>query len=112
MKVCKLIHVMGGLAAAFGLSLAQAADAVPELAKTKECMSCHAVDKEMPKAPSFRDIAKKYNGMANVETMLVQKVREGGVGHWGANPMPGAGARAKVSEDEAQALVAWVLSQK
>jgi cytochrome c len=112
MKVCKLIHVVGGLAVAMSLSMAQAADAVPELAKTKECMSCHAVDKDMAKAPSFRNIAKKYNGMANVETMLVQKVQAGGVGHWGPNPMPGPGARVQVSDDEAKALVAWVLSQK
>jgi cytochrome c len=92
--------------------MARAADPVPELAKTKECMTCHAVDRDMAKAPSFRNIAKKYHGVANVELMLVQKVRSGGVGHWGPNPMPGAGARVEVSEDEAKALVAWILSQK
>jgi len=89
------------------LSMSAQAD-VLELAKEKECMSCHAIDKEMPKAPSFKDIANKYSDRFQV--MLEHKVMSGGVGHWGSAPMPGVGARPAVSEDEATQLVAWILS--
>jgi cytochrome c len=83
------------------------------LAESKQCFSCHAMDKEMPKAPSFKAIAKKYKGMANAEVMLARKVQVGGEGHWGAAPMPASGgARPVVSEAEAKELVGWVLSQK
>lgn len=112
MRVWKLTYVVGCFAMASSLSTAHADGTVLELAKTKECLTCHAADTDMAKAPSFRNIARKYHGAANVESMLVQKVKAGGVGHWGPNPMPGAGARVEVSEDEAKALVAWVLSQK
>src|SRR5574340_1127462 len=97
MKIRKQLRIMLGVAASVACSQIQAAE-VPELAKTKECMSCHAVDKDMPKAPSFEKIAKKYRGVANVEVMLVQKVKVGGVGHWGPNAMPGAAAREQVSD--------------
>ena len=103
------LRIALGVAASIACCHVQAAD-VPELAKSKECMSCPDVDKEMPKAPSFLSISKKYRGVANAEGMLVQKVRVGGVGHWGPNPMPGAGARPEVSDAEAKALVSWVLS--
>ena len=82
------------------------------LAQSKQCFSCHALDKEMPKAPSFKAIARKYKGVANAEVMLADKVRVGGVGHWGSAPMPAAGPRPAVSEAEAKELAAWVLAQK
>ena len=109
MEMKNQLRIMLGVVASVACCQIQAAD-VPELAKTKECMSCHAVDKDMPKAPSFQSIAKKYRGVANVEVMLVQKVKVGGVGHWGPNAMPGTAARQAVSDDEAKTLVTWVLS--
>ena len=109
MNMQKAFRVMAGLSLLAALPQIQAAE-VPALAEAKDCMSCHSVDKDMAKAPSFRSIAKKYKGVANAEAMLVQKVKVGGVGHWGPSPMPGAGARPQVSEDEAKTLVTWVLS--
>lgn len=41
-----------------------------------------------------------------------EQVQAGGVGHWGSNPVPGAGARVQVSSEEAKTLVNWVLSLK
>ena len=82
------------------------------LAESKQCFSCHALDQEMPKAPSFKAIARKYKGMSNAELMLAQKVKAGGVGHWGPAAMPPAGPRPAVSDAEAKELVQWVLSQK
>ena len=111
MNTNRMLQLTVGSAMLAALSPLQAAE-VPELAKTKECMSCHGVEQALAKAPSFKEIAKKYSGVANADTMLVQKVKVGGVGHWGPSPMPGAGARVEVSEEEAKALVAWVLSLK
>jgi cytochrome c len=81
------------------------------LAEEKQCFSCHSADKEMGKAPAFTAIAKKYKGVANAEVYLAQKIRDGGVGHWGPDAMPGAGARPLVSDSEAKQLVTWVLAQ-
>ncbi|MFW5329339.1 c-type cytochrome [Hydrogenophaga aromaticivorans] len=78
------------------------------LAKSKNCMACHAVDKKLV-GPAYKDVAKKYAGNAKAADMLAEKVVKGGSGVWGAIPMP---ANPQVSAAEAKKLVAWVLSQK
>lgn len=98
-----------GLALIGSLTLGHAAD-MTELAKAKECFTCHATTATMPKAPSFQDIAKKHKGLAEARNMLAEKVKVGGSGHWGASPMPASGgARVEVSDDEARALAGWIL---
>jgi cytochrome c len=103
----KLMLVSLGLLAASTAAYADTAD----LAKAKECLSCHSIDKEGAKAPSFKAIATKYKGVKNADIALTQTVKNGGVGHWGNAPMP-AGGRPTVTDAEAKELVAWVLSQK
>ena len=98
--------VASALAAAFGYSLPALADA--ELARAKNCMACHAVDKKLI-GPSYKDVALKYANDRNATPKLAKKVREGGVGVWGQIPMP---ANPQVSADEATKLVNWVLGQK
>lgn len=78
------------------------------LAKSKNCMACHAVDKKLV-GPAYKDIAKKYAGDAKAADMLAAKIIKGGSGVWGAIPMP---ANPQVSEADAKKLVGWVLSQK
>lgn len=78
------------------------------LAKAKNCMACHAVDKKLV-GPSYKDVAKKYGSDAKAADMLASKIMKGGSGVWGAIPMP---ANPQVSEAEAKKLAAWVLSQK
>jgi cytochrome c len=80
----------------------------PDLAKAKNCMTCHAVDTKLV-GPAYKDVAKKYAGDKTAEAKLVQKVIKGGSGTWGVVPMP---ANAQVSEAEAKTLVKWVLSMK
>ncbi|MBE0472714.1 c-type cytochrome [Rhodoferax sp.] len=77
------------------------------LAKKKNCMACHAVEKKVV-GPAYKDVAKKYAGQ-NVEAKLVTKIKQGGSGVWGAIPMP---ANPQVSDAEAKQLVTWVLSLK
>lgn len=86
---------------------AYADDAAAALAKAKNCMACHAVDKKLV-GPSYKDVAAKYKGDAKAPAMLATKVKAGGKGAWGAIPMPPN----NVTPDEAAKLVAWVLSQK
>jgi len=78
------------------------------LAKSKNCMACHAVDKKLV-GPAYKDVAKKYAGDAKAVDMLATKIRKGGAGVWGAIPMP---ANPQVSDAEAKKLAAWVLGLK
>ena len=92
------------------LVLAPAAPALANeaLAKTKNCMACHATDKKLV-GPAYKDVAAKYAGQKDAVDKLAQKVMKGSTGVWGPVPMP---ANAQVSEAEAKTLVAWVLGQK
>ena len=94
------------LVAVSGILMAVPAFASVELAKQKNCLACHAVDKKLV-GPSYKDIAAKYKSDKNAQAVLAKKIREGGVGVWGQIPMP---ANPQVNEQEAQALAKWVLS--
>ncbi|WP_180682717.1 c-type cytochrome [Tepidicella baoligensis] len=76
------------------------------LARSKNCMACHAVDKKLV-GPSYKDISAKYAGDPNAVARLATKIQRGGSGVWGAIPMP---ANPQVSDAEAQKLAAWSLS--
>ncbi|NMG55101.1 c-type cytochrome [Aromatoleum aromaticum] len=95
-------------AVAAGLLSAAPAFASAELAKAKNCLACHAVDKKLV-GPSYQDVAKKYAGQADAVAKLADKIQKGGSGVWGPVPMP---ANPQVSADEAKLLATWVLSQK
>ena len=85
-----------------------AAFASADLAKAKNCLACHAVDKKLV-GPAFKDIAAKYAKDSGAAANLAKKVREGGSGVWGQVPMP---PNPQVSAEEAATLASWVLSQK
>ena len=46
---------------AMALSVAAPAMADEALAKSKNCMACHAIDKKLV-GPAYKDVAKKYAG--------------------------------------------------
>lgn len=93
------------LLAAAGILSAGAVQADEALAKSKQCMTCHQLDKKVV-GPAYKEVAKKYT--AKDEAMLVDKVLKGGKGSWGPVPMPPN----KVTPEEAQKLVKWILSLK
>lgn len=93
---------------AMALSVAAPAMADEALAKSKNCMACHAVDKKLV-GPAYKDVAKKYAGQKDAEATLVSHVLKGSKDVWGPVPMP---ANANVTEAEAKKLVGWVLSLK
>jgi cytochrome c len=96
------------VALATATGFASTAMASPDLAKSKNCASCHSPEKGIL-GPSYQAVAQKYANDRNAVAKLTEKVMGGGVGVWGKIPMP---ANPQVSKDEAEALVKWVLSQK
>ncbi len=94
-----------------GAMLAWAAIAMPAqanlaLAQKNACTACHAVDKKLI-GPAYQDVAKKYAGQKDAAAALVESIRKGGSGKWGAVPMP---AQPNLSEADAKTLAAWVLA--
>jgi len=89
-------------------SFSGAALADMALAQAKNCMACHAVDKKLV-GPPYKDIAAKYKGDGAAVDRLAVKIMKGGMGVWGAIPMP---ANPQVSDAEAKKLAQWVLSAK
>ena len=96
------------LMAALGLGLAAPAFADLALATSKNCMSCHAVERKVL-GPAFKDVAAKYKDDKGAVDTLASKIVKGGSGVWGPVPMP---ANNQVSEADAKKLAAWVLSTK
>jgi cytochrome c len=84
------------------------AHASADLAKSKACMTCHAVDKKLV-GPAFRDVAQRYARTPNAETLVAKSIQLGGGGKWGPIPMP---AQKSVTETEAKDLARWILQQK
>lgn len=72
------------------------------LTQKYSCTACHGVDKKII-GPSFMDIAKKHAGKVEY---LAGKVKSGGVGVWGAIPMPPQ----TLSDAEAKTIAAWLAS--
>ncbi len=101
-------RILAALSAISVLTISSPAFADEALAKAKNCMACHAIDKKVV-GPAYKDVAKKYAGDAKAADMLATKVMKGGSGVWGPVPMP---ANAQVNDAEAKKLVAWVLSLK
>jgi cytochrome c len=102
----KLKAICVSLLAVAGILSAGAVQADEALAKAKNCLACHNVDKKVV-GPSYKDVAKKYT--AKDEAMLAAKIIKGGKGSWGEVPMP---PNASVKPEEATKLVKWILSLK
>ena len=88
----------------FGIaSNVQASEA---LAKSKNCMACHAVDKKMV-GPSYKDVAAKYKGQDAV-AKLTEKVRKGGAGSFGPIPMSPNGPD-KINDADLKESIEFIL---
>ena len=101
----KAVYV--AMMAAAGIVMAGQVQADEALAKSKNCMACHAIDKKLV-GPAYKEVAAKYKGDAKAQAMLAEKIKAGGKGVWGQIPMPPN----NVTPEEASKLAAWVLSQK
>ncbi len=75
------------------------------LANEKGCMACHGLTNRIV-GPGYNEIAAKYRNQTDVTAKLIEKVRNGGQGNWGAVPMPPQG---HAKDDEIRLLVQWIL---
>lgn len=78
------------------------------LAKSKNCMACHSIDKKVV-GPAYKDVAKKFASQKDAVDMLAGKIMNGSQGTWGPVPMP---ANKQVNAAEAKQLATWVMSLK
>ncbi len=80
--------------------------AMLELADASRCLVCHDVDTTVT-GPSWRDVAKRYRGNPEAESILVKRVFEGSSGNWGKESMS---ANKRAGLDNVQTLVRWILT--
>lgn len=106
MKTPNMIKL--ALAAVAVTAMAAPAAASADLAKKSNCTSCHSVDKKML-GPTYKAVAAKYAGQKDAQALLVDKVKNGGSGVWGKIPMP---PNKRLSDENANTLVTWILSLK
>ena len=88
------------------LLTSSAALASPELAKTKNCVACHSVERKMI-GPSYKAVAERYGKDEAALKVLSEKIVKGGGGVWGQLPMP---PQPTVSAEEAETLAKWIMS--
>lgn len=96
------------LAASLGATLALAGTAnaavdakkAEGLAKSNNCLACHAVDKKK-KGPAYKSVAAKFKGDAGAKDKIIGKLK-GGTDH----------PEVKASDADLATIVEWVLSLK
>lgn len=92
---------------ATALLAATAAIASEDLAKAKNCLTCHSAERKIV-GPSYKDIVAKRSAEKGAEAALAAKIKNGSKGEWGQVPMPPNA----VSDAEALTLAKWVLTHK
>ena len=68
------------------------------------CTACHGINSKIV-GPGFNEVAAKHHGKAGVQAYLVEKIKQGSTGVYGAIPMP---AQPQVSDADAAAIAAWI----
>ena len=71
-----------------------------DVAKQKGCLTCHEMDKKKV-GPAYKDVAAKYKGDKNAQSMLAEKLKEG-KGH----------PKVAATDAELKAVLGYVLSAK
>jgi cytochrome c len=77
------------------------AQAVADLIKAKNCMTCHDLDKKKV-GPAFKDVAVKYKDNKDAEAKLIAQLKEG----------KGHPVKIVATDAELKTLVDYVLSLK
>ena len=77
---------------------------VKALLAANSCTACHGMSQKIV-GPGFTEIAKKHKGQERLEAYLAVKIREGGVGVFGAVPMP---PQPQLNSTEAAAIAKWI----
>ena len=94
------------LVSAYLMSGSVLADTSINIVNKNRCMACHSVDKKRV-GPSFKAIAKRYDGSDQAVVHLQTTIKKGSQRRWGAIPMP---AQSHVSNEDARIIAQWILS--
>jgi len=78
------------------------------LAKKRNCLVCHMVDKKVV-GPAWKDVAAKYRGDAGAQARMAAKIGKGGGGAWGSMAMP---PQPQVTAEERAILARFILNLK
>ncbi|MDO8902972.1 c-type cytochrome [Hydrogenophaga sp.] len=89
--------------AVVGATPSQGGD-IKTLLDTNSCTACHGMKQKIV-GPGFSEIAAKHKGREKLEAYLTVKIREGGVGVFGAVPMP---AQPQLSAADAGTMARWI----
>ena len=73
------------------------------LAKQHACVACHGLENKIL-GPSFREVADKHAARADAADYIAAKIKSGGVGIWGAVPMPAQ----SLSDADAKSIAQWL----
>jgi cytochrome c len=95
------------VAAAACLLVAGTAFASEELFNKNNCALCHKPDAKAM-GPSLKDMAGKYKDDADGAKKIQDAIKNGSKGAWGENSM--MVPQAAVSDDDAKAIAAWIMS--
>jgi len=108
MKLLATLFLAGGLMTASFAYAAPDADAAQALLKSSSCNKCHSVDKKKV-GPSYKEVAKKYNGKADAEAKLITHLTTGPM--IDMDGVKEEHAKVKTTDAAAQKnLVQWILS--
>jgi cytochrome c len=80
-----------------------------ELARKNLCIGCHA-EKQKVVGPAFVEIANRYDNSPQSYSYLMNKIKNGGVGVWGAIPMPAN--KNNITDEEIRIVVNWIFGMK
>jgi len=106
----RLIFILQIMVGTFvGLNLANAAESSVgrEVARKNLCLGCHAETKKVV-GPAFIEVAKRYDNSPASYRYLSTKIKEGGVGAWGAIPMPSN--KNNITDKEVNDVIQWIFS--
>lgn len=82
--------------------------ALQTLMQRNNCTACHLIDKRKY-GPHFNEVAARYAGDAKVVATLAIKIKAGGSGVWGEDPMP---PQAQVSDADATKMAELIMALK
>ncbi len=101
----RMLCILTGLT---GALFAPVAQADLTTAQKGGCMGCHTVDKKLV-GPAYKDVAAKYKGQKDAIAKLMERVRQGGPGNWGAVPMAASGPD-KINDADLKKVIEWILA--
>jgi cytochrome c len=76
------------------------------LMQRNNCLACHLIDKRKY-GPHMREVAVKYAGKTDMVDQMAVKIKVGGSGVWGQDPMP---PQPQVTDENAKLMARLILA--